>query len=122
LNMLDPLLDAMESPQPQPEASRPADVRLLKPHPECLAEITIEYPYLQERYEFFRLGMGSLPFDDAVLDRPRVQLDLMREAGAQYTSSTGEKLAYWQRRMIARFTRNLAHISGDLVAGVYYLA
>ena len=95
---------------------------LLNPHPDCLAEITIEYPYLQERYEFFRLGMGSLPYDDAVLDRPRVQLDLMREAAGKYTSSTGEKLAHWQRRMIARYTRNLAHITGDLVAGVYDLA
>ena len=27
---------------------------LLNPHPDCLAEITIEYPYLQERYELFR--------------------------------------------------------------------
>jgi len=122
LNMLDPLLDAMETPQAPPLRGKKYQPELLNPHPECLAEITIEFPYLQERYEFFRLGMGSLPFDDAVLDRPRVQLDLMREAGAKYTSSTGEKLAYWQRRMIARFTRNLAHISGDLVAGVYDLA
>ena len=46
----------------------------------------------------------------------------MREAEAKYTASTGEKLAHWQRRMIARYTRNLAHISGDLVASVYDLA
>src|SRR5712671_385394 len=122
LNMLDPLLDAMETPQAPPLRGKKYQPELLNPHPKCLAEITIEFPYLQERYEFFRLGMGSLPYDDAVLDRPRVQLDLMREAGVKYTSSTGEKLAYWQRRMIARFTRNLAHISGDLVAGVYDLA
>ena len=57
LNLLDPLLDAMETPQPPPP--RGQDVSspdLLNPHPDCLAEITIEYPYLQERYEFFRLG------------------------------------------------------------------
>src|SRR5882724_11117313 len=48
LNLLDPLLDAMESPQ-EPPARRPKkyDVRLLNPHPDCLAEITVEYPYLQ---------------------------------------------------------------------------
>src|ERR1700683_3233216 len=69
LNLLDPLLDAMEAPQDAPprgplsRASGPHRsgdfyVQLLNPHPECLSEITIEYPYLQERYEFFRLGMA----------------------------------------------------------------
>src|ERR1700681_4554720 len=119
LNMLDPLLDAMKLPQAPPVKRKKYEPELLNPHPDCLAEITIEYPYLQERYEFFRLGMGSLPFDDAVLDRPRVQMDVMREAAGKYTASTGEKLAHWQRRTIARFTRNLAHITGDLVASVY---
>jgi hypothetical protein len=118
LNLLDPLLDAMESPQPPPPRARQFDVRLLNPHPECLAEITVEYPYLQERYEFFRLDLRN----EESLDRPRAQLELLREAEAKYTESTGEKIAHWQRRMIARFTRNLASISGELVANVYDLA
>jgi len=122
LNMLDPLLDAMEIPQAPPARGKKYQPELLNPHPDCLAEITIEFPYLQERYEFFRLGMSAPPYDDKVLDRPRVQFDLMREAEGKYTLSTGEKLAHWQRRMIARFTRNLAHITGDLVASVYDLA
>jgi hypothetical protein len=126
LNMLDPLLDAMETPQPPPPKGKKYEPDLLNPHPDCLAEITIEFPYLQERYEFFRLGMRPLPeagaYDDQVLDRPRVQLDLLREAEGKYSSSTGERLAHWQRRMVARFTRNLAHISGDLMASVYDLA
>jgi len=122
LNMLDPLLDAMEIPQAPPGRGKKYQPELLNPHPDCLAEITIEIPYLQERYEFFRLGMSAPPYDDKVLDRPRVQFDLMREAEGKYTLSTGEKLAHWQRRMIARFTRNLAHITGDLVASVYDLA
>jgi hypothetical protein len=118
LNMLDPLLDAMEAPQPAPKRGQKFDVRLLNPHPECLAEITIEYPYFQERYEFFRLDLRG----EEMLDRPRVQFELLREAEGKYTGSTGEKLAHWQRRMIARYTRNLAQISGDLIAGVYDLA
>jgi hypothetical protein len=120
LNLLDPLLDAMEMPQEPPEFRRrkSSEVRLLNPHPDCLAEITIEYPYLQERYEFFRLGGQG----DRWLDRPRVQLDLLREAEAKYTGSTGEKIAHWQRRAIARFTRNLAHTSSKLIANVYDLA
>jgi hypothetical protein len=118
LNLLDPLLDAMEAPQPEPARGTKIETRLLNPHPDCLAEITVEYPYLQERYEFFRLDLEG----EESLDRPRAQLGLLREAEAKYTSSTGEKLAHWQRRMIARYTRNLAQISGDLVANVYDLA
>jgi hypothetical protein len=119
LNMLDPLLDAMEAPQEAPSRrSKKVEVRLLNPHPECLAEITIEYPYLQERYEFFRLDLHG----EEKLDRPRVQLELLREAEGKYTESTGEKLSHWQRRSIARYTRNLAHVSGDLLAGAYDLA
>ncbi len=63
LNMLDPLLDAMETPQPPPPKGKKYEPDLLNPHPDCLAEITIEFPYLQERYEFFRLGMSSVPDD-----------------------------------------------------------
>jgi hypothetical protein len=119
LNLLDPLLDAMESPQEPPRPHpKHFDVQLLNPHPDCLAEITVEYPYLQERYEFSRLDIA----DADRLDRPKVQLALMREAETKYTESTGEKVAHWQRRLIARYTRNLAHMSGDLLANVYDLA
>ena len=55
------------------------------------------------------------------LDRPKVQFDLLREAEKEYTKNTGDKMEYWQRRMMARFTRNLASINGDLVAGVFDL-
>ncbi len=119
LNLLDPLLDAMESPQDAPKPHpKHFDVQLLNPHPDCLAEITTEYPYLQERYEFSRLDET----DADRLDRPKVQLSLMREAEAKYEAATGEKLAHWMRRMMARYTRNLAHVSGELVANVYDLA
>ncbi|MGA3189515.1 MAG: hypothetical protein ABSF22_20610 [Bryobacteraceae bacterium] len=119
LNLLDPLLDAMESPQePPPRHPKHFDIQLLNPHPDCLAEITVEYPYLQERYEFSRLDIE----EEDRLDRPKVQLALLREAEKKYEDSTGEKIAHWMRRMIARYTRNLAHMSGDLVANAYDLA
>jgi len=117
LNMLDPLLDAMETPQDPPSRSQPANIRLLNPHPDCLAEITVEYPYLQDRYEIYRSTMSP----QALIDRPKVQFDLLREAESQYTKNTGDKIEYWQRRMLARFTRNLASINGDIVAGVFDL-
>jgi hypothetical protein len=117
LNLLDPLLDAMEAPQEPPSRRKPLEIRLLNPHPDCLAEVTIEYPYLQDRYEKFRVQMGP----DELIDRPKVQFDLLREAEKEYVKSTGDKVEYWQRRMLARFTRNLASISGDLLAGIFDL-
>ena len=118
LNLLDPLLDAMEVPQDEPKRAKLPEIRLLNPHPDCLAEITIEYPYLQDRYETFRAQMESTD----LVDRPKVQFDLLREAEKEYVKNTGEKVEYWQRRMMARFTRNLASINGDLLAGVFDLA
>ncbi len=117
LNLLDPVLDAMEQPQDAPSRRAPAEIRLLNPHPDCLAEISIEYPYLQDRYESYRVQM----MPDEMIDRPKVQFDLLREAEAEYTKNTGDKIEYWQRRMLARFTRNLASINGDLLAGVFDL-
>ena len=117
LNLLDPLLDAMETPQEPPRGRDPGDVRLLNPHPDCLAEITVEYPYLQERYERFRLGMNS----DALIERPRVQMELLREAEKEYNINTGDKIEHWQRRMLARYTRNLATMSSELVARLFDL-
>ena len=117
LNLLDPLLDAMESPQDPPADARPSDIRLLNPHPDCLAEITVEYPFLQDRYERYRIDLGP----QELVDRPKVQFDLLREAETDYNQNTGDKIEYWQRRMMARYTRNLASINGDLVAGVFDL-
>jgi hypothetical protein len=115
MNMLDPVLDAMEVPQDQPRSRAPIDVRLLNPHPDCLAEITVEYPYLQDMYERFRNDIPAEGF----LERPRVQLELLRDAEKEYTKNTGDKIEHWQRRMMARFTRNLASINADLVAGLF---
>jgi hypothetical protein len=122
LNMLDALLDAMEQPQEEPRRQRRRplrfyDVHLLNPHPDCLAEITIEYPYLQARYEAFRAEMA----DEALTDRQRAQLNLFRDAEQSYQKNTGDKIEHWQRRMMARYTRNLAQLGGDLVAGLFDL-
>lgn len=118
LNLLDPLLDAMEVPQ-EPPAGRDRDrqVDLLNPHPECLSEITVEYPFLQERYERYREALS----EDSLADRLRAQLDLFKQAEEMYSKTAGEKLAHWQRRLLARYTRNLAHVNGELVAGLFDL-
>ena len=116
LNLLDPVLDAMEMPQDPPRSVHHPEVRLLNPHPACLAEITVEYPYLQDRYEASRLNM-----DPEFLERPRIQLELLKDAEREYIANTGDKIAHWQRRLLSRYTRNLASISGELVAGVFDL-
>jgi hypothetical protein len=116
LNMLDPLLDAMETPQEAPRKRDRLEVRLLNPHPDCLAEITIEYPYLQDRYEALREEL-----EGDFLDRPRIQFELLREAEIEYTKNTGDKIEHWHRRILARYTRNLASINRDLMASVFDL-
>jgi hypothetical protein len=118
LNLLDPVLDAMEVPQEQPDGrKRREGLQLMNPHPECLAEILSEYPALQWRYENFR----GLLTDSEQIDRRHAQLAVLREAEKEYEINTGEKIAHWQRRLMARYTRNLALAANDLTAGVFDL-
>lgn len=116
LNLLDPVLDAYEVPQPEPRgAPRSIPVELINPHPDCLAEITTEYPWLAWRYEESRGAGAGAP------DRRRVQLEVFREAERGQEKNAGEKVEHWQRRLLARYTRNLALTAGDLTAGIFDL-
>jgi hypothetical protein len=117
LNLLDPVLDAMEMPQPEPERRRRENLQLVNAHPECLGEITAEYPFLQERYEMFRVEMR----DPAMVDRPRVQMAVFQEAEHAYALNTGEKMHAWQRRLLARYSRNLALMNHHLTAPLFDL-
>jgi hypothetical protein len=118
LNLLDPVLDAMDEPQAQPMSHpRRKGVQVLNPHPESLAEITIEYPYLQYRYEQFR----GLLTDSNQIDRRHAQLALYRDAEKSYEVSTGERVAHWQRRLLARYARNLALADHALMPGIFDL-
>jgi hypothetical protein len=118
LNLLDPLLDTMETPQEPPPAPR---VRLFSRaevfnlHPDCLAEVTSETPFYQELYEAARLSDLST----FRLDRPRWQLLLLREAEKEYTINTGDEMRSWQRVTLAKFARNLATLDSHLVPGTY---
>ena len=62
-----------------------------------------------------------MEMEDEFIERPRVQMALLREAEGEYVKNTGDKMEHWQRRMLARYTRNLASINSDLIAGVYDL-
>ena len=124
LNMLDPVLDAMETPQEQPARRRRERLHLVNPHPDCLGEITSEYPYLQERYERFRSslpGPAESTESTAEIDRRHVQLALFREAGQNYEINTGDKLHAWQNRLLAKYSHNLALMNRDLSAALFDL-
>lgn len=118
LNLLDPVLDAMEEPQAQPMArARREGIELLNAHPESLAEILLEYPALQWRYQNFR----ELLTDSNLIDRRHAQLAVLLEAEKEYEANTGERIAHWQRRLLARYSRNLALAGNDLAAGIFDL-
>jgi hypothetical protein len=118
LNLLDPLLDAMEEPQAQPAVrTRREGLELFNPHPESLAEIAVEYPALQWRYENFRKAMTDAP----LIDRRHAQLAVFREAEKSHEANAGEQIAHWQRRLLARYTRNLALAGSDLAARLFDL-
>jgi len=118
LNLLDPVLDAMEEPQAQPMArTRREGIQVLNSQPESLAEITVEYPALQWRYEGFRKGLSEM----RLIDRRHAQLAVFRDAEREYEAHTGERVTHWQRRLLARYTRNLALASHELAAGIYDL-
>jgi hypothetical protein len=118
LNLLDPVLDAMEEPQAQPMARvRREGVEVVNPHPESLAEIAVEYPLLAWRYECYR----ALMTDATLVDRRHAQLAVFREAEKNYEASTGERMAHWQRRLLARYSRNLALAGDALSAGIFDL-
>lgn len=104
LNLLDPVLDAMEQPQPEPASRRRSEIQVVNPHPACLAEITTDAPFLQERYEDYRQTF----LEENAVDRRRAQFALLRAAETAYEKNTGERVAHWQRRLLARYSRNLA--------------
>jgi hypothetical protein len=120
LNMLDPLLDAMQVPQDEPSAPRVrlfSHAELFNLHPDCLAEVTSEPPYYQDLYNKSR-EQDAATFQ---LDRPKWQLALLRDAEEEYSINTGEKIRSWQRRSLAKFTRNLAMLDAHLIPGIYDL-
>jgi hypothetical protein len=120
LNMLDPLLDAMEKPQDPPPTPRVhlfGSAEVYNLHPDCLAEVTSEPPYYQERYEALReTDLSQFQFD-----RQKWQLALLKHAEAEYKINTGEVMSSWQRRGLAKFSRNLAMLDGHLIPSVYDL-
>jgi hypothetical protein len=222
LNLLDPVLDAMEHPQAEPLArTQRQGIQVLNLHPDCLAEVLTEFPFLQSVYEVRRYGLSSeddahevteelpthkaqgfqvisapkeetqasleslvrrtarhvnwlkpamdsggtsdqehlssnfspsspverraenevepparehdssdspeslviptLPDRFLFMDRQRLNFRLFAESERRYEKTTRERLAHWQRRLYARYLRNLALAAKHLVSGLFDL-
>jgi hypothetical protein len=66
LNLLDPVLEAMQQPQAEPLARARRDgIQVLNLHPDCLAEVLIESPFLQSVYEVRRYGLVHRDSEEA---------------------------------------------------------
>ena len=118
LNMLELLLESMETPQEEPapiEGRASKTSELFNLHPDCLAEVTSEPPYYQQRFNELRDA------DAGGIDRPRWQLALLREAESEYSVKTGDQIRPWQRIALAKFARNLALLDRELMPGAYDL-
>jgi hypothetical protein len=155
LNLLDPVMGAVEYPQDEPLSQTRREIQVMNLHPDSLAEVLGEFPFLQSVYESRRYGVSSIPEDegdivrhtakhveqhageDAVapssvdaatptspeqvrfMDRQRLNFRLFAEAEKRYAQSTREKVSHWQRRLFARYSRNLTLIQNGLVAGLF---
>ncbi|MCW5965618.1 MAG: hypothetical protein KIT83_16390, partial [Bryobacterales bacterium] len=119
LALFHPVLAALPEPCEEPvDRIRREGLHLVNAHPECLAEILQEMPWLQAHYERIRME----PVDEMRLDRLKLQYTLLQETEQVYIRETGEPVQAWQRRLLARFTRNLALVSRRLTPSLFDLA
>jgi hypothetical protein len=113
-----PVLRALPEPCEEPtDRIRREGLHLTNAHPDCLAEILSEAPWMQWEYESIRLE----PQSSMVADRLKLQYDMITAAGFRYEQETGESLQPWQRRLMARFARNLALGAGQLAPSLFDL-
>ena len=99
LNLLDPVLDAMEKPQPEPTRRRREESASGE------SRIRIAWARSHPNIRFCRSAMRCSAWRCAsrrMVDRRRVQMALFREAEHAYVLNTGEKMHRWQRRLLAQ--------------------
>jgi hypothetical protein len=118
LGVWHPVLAALPEPCDEPvDRIRRDGLHLTNAHPDCLAEILNEPPWMQWEYERIRLE----PESSMVADRLKLQYDMVSVAALRYQEETGESLQPWQRRLMARFARNLAISSRQLTPSLFDL-
>lgn len=101
--------------QAPPDSGSPRGILHAAPlSPSCLGDVTEDCPWLQERYEQWRLPVSARGVE-GVPDRRLWLNELWKEAIDNYRAIYGGELAPWQRRQTARFLEKLVR-AGGLVA------
>jgi hypothetical protein len=109
------LLEMLDQPQTEVIGRRHRDkVGLAHLHRDSSREIMTEMPLLAARYERFR-SEGGNP------DRLKVNQDLIQAAREKHRKNSREELSRVQIRVLHKFARNYALVSGGLVPGFYHL-
>ncbi len=111
------LLDHLERPQTEVIGKRRRQgVGLAHLHAESSREIMTEMPFLAAKYEEYRAGRS--PREP---DRIEVNAELLRLARGDYWKNSREELNRTQVRVLNKFARNYALVTGGLVPDFYQL-
>jgi len=111
------LLEMLGQPQTEVIGRRHREgVGLAHLHRDSSREITTEMPFLAARYENSRSDGGVEP-----LDRLRENNELVKIAKENYWKNDKEKLSRSQVRVLNKFARNYAFLSGGLIPNFYQL-
>jgi hypothetical protein len=111
------VLGFVERPQAEPIGKRKREgVGLAHLHEESSREVMTEMPFLAARYEAAR-SEGT----DQGLDRLELHQELIRVARERYWKNSREHLTSSQVRVLNRFARNYALVTGGLAPDFYQL-
>jgi hypothetical protein len=83
-------------------------------HRDSSREILTEMPFLTSRYERWRQNGGNI-------DRLEINQDLISTARENHLRNSKEELSRSQLRVLHKFARNYAFLSGGLIPGFYQL-
>ena len=109
------ILDMLDEPQTQVIGRRVRKgIGLAHLHRDSSREIMGEMPFLAAAYEGGRPGLDEL-------DRLKINSQLIDIARKRHWKKDKEKLSHGQVRILNRFARNYAFLTGDLVPSFYQL-
>ena len=114
------LLEMLNRPQTEVIGRRQrAGVDLAHLHRDSSREILAEMPFLVSRYENFR--SGGTEDGTGTPDRLKINNELIRIARESHWKNSKEKLSKIQVRILNRFVRNYALLTGALAPNFYQL-
>ncbi len=109
------LMSMLDQPQTEVIGRRHREgVELAHLHKDSSREILSEMPFLSSRYERFREKGGEI-------DRIQINQELVSEAKENHLKNSKEELSRSQVRVLHKFARNYALLSGGLVPSFYQL-